>query len=334
MSWQPPAPSWAWALTSAAASACPPSSTESSATNLRQVGWAGDLRSSPAAALGGTRGVGGTRWGRSCALLRGRALGVAQGGRQLLAQAEPSARPEVGSAGGKPFGGQVPAHGRCRGSPLVLHPQRGASPQHQDLLLGCFLGGWCPRWVLFLLSPPHAPCHHPAGAADGCSPGVRVPLCLRRVLMGAGEVGPSLSLYVYRGGAQRRPVPQCPGGANQLPMHRAHVPLRRGPRADAEGHGWCWSQQVSSLHSFRLLGRSPPPSGQCSGQSWVQRDVHHAGCFLLVPWLQQDPCSQGWLPTTRGSETGQPGPPRHPAWPFSPGLAFPSAFRCAVSCAE
>lgn len=182
--------------------------------------------------------------------------------------------------------------------------------------------------------PSSPPCHHPAGAADGCGPGVTVPPCLHRVLMGAGEVGPSVSLCVNRGGAQRRPVPQCPGGADQLPVHGAHVPLCRGPGADAEGHGWCWSQQVSSSHPFRLLSRSPPPSGQRSGQSWVQRGVHHPGCFLLVPWLQQDPCSRGQPPTARGSETGQPRPPRHPAWPFPPGLPFPSRFRWAVSCAE
>lgn len=57
-------------------------------------------------------------------------------------------------------------------------------------------------------------------------------------------------LPACRSGPQRRAVPHRTGGAHQLPLHRAHVPLRRGPGADAAGHGWPWSPQVGCSWCF------------------------------------------------------------------------------------
>lgn len=63
-------------------------------------------------------------------------------------------------------------------------------------------------------------------------------------------------ISALRGSAQRWPVPKCSWGADQLPVHGAYVPLRRGPGACVESHGRSWGQQVSCSHCSQLLSKT------------------------------------------------------------------------------
>lgn len=135
-------------------------------------------------------------------------------------------------------------------------------------------------------------------APGGCPPA-------RLALAGgdAHRMVPDLPLCACRGGAQRRPVPKCSRGADQLPVHGAHVPLRRGPRAYAEGHGRFWSQQVSCFCCFKLLNWPQLLSGQHSVSVLFGVRVGSAPPRLLVA---------GFLPLPLAS-----------AGPLQPGLSFP-----------
>lgn len=143
---------------------------------------------------------------------------------------------------------------------------------------------WQPvsRLLLSLLSPPRAPsaskrCRCVQSLGDSFPLPRRPPsrtACPGRrrwALADAGGVVPTVPLCARRGGAQRRPVPERSRGADQLPVHGAHVPLRGGPGACAEGHGRSWSQQVGSFCCFKLLTWSGLPSGQCSAPGPVWR---------------------------------------------------------------
>lgn len=158
-----------------------------------------------------------------------------------------------------------------------------------------------------------------------------------------------------RGGPQRWPVPERSRGADQLPVHGAHVPLCGGPGAYAEGHGRSRSQQVSCSYCFTLLNWSRLlwPVQQVS-PVWCTREVcsTQIACYWFpssCPWLQQDPCSHGcpshhpcalgnrqpWSARSSSqedftSELLQPAPPSTalPSW----GWPFFWVFTCSFSC--
>lgn len=176
---------------------------------------------------------------------------------------------------------------------------------------------------------------------DSFSPCPEAVPCLEAELMGTLRVIPNVSLGARRGGTQRRPVPKCSRGADQLPVHGAHVPLRRGPGADAEGHGWSWGQQVSCSHCSELLSRSQLLSNQHSGSVLFVSGRSAPPSLLLtgflpLPWPQQDHCSWGCAshhshalgnkqprsPASSSQEVQQ----HRPAWPFRPGAGLSLGF--------
>jgi len=154
------------------------------------------------------------------------------------------------------------------------------------------------------------------------------------------RVIPSIPLCARRGGPQRRPVPKRSRGADQLPVHGAHVPLRRGPGAYAEGHGRSWCQQVGCSCWFKLLNWSRLLSGQRRGSA------HHPDGLLLAsagplqlgrsfppphalgnrqPWSDGPSSQEDFAVSCSGQ--------RHPAQPFPPGAGLAFGFMCAFSCA-
>lgn len=159
-------------------------------------------------------------------------------------------KPVEGARLGLAVGKLLVAEHQARGRRAGVYPSTASSAWDVFTRLGsagCFSVFQCPDCVLFLPSPPHALCHqrlwgvqslgnhislHPETPQQCCP-------CLQVTL---GVVSDFCAL---RGGAQRRPVPKRSGGADQLPVHGAHVPLRRGPGACAENHGRSWGQQVS-----------------------------------------------------------------------------------------
>lgn len=144
----------------------------------------------------------------------------------------------------------------------VLHPQHGMFSQGWDLL-GCFSVFQCPDWVLFLPSPPYEPCHQHLWGVQ--SLGNHVSLHPKTPQQGCPHLEAILRVIsdfsALRGGAQRRPVPKCSRGADQLPVHGTHVPLCRGPGACVESHGRSWGQQVSCSHCSKMLSWSQQLSG-------------------------------------------------------------------------
>uniref|UniRef100_A0A803V9W8 Amidase domain-containing protein n=1 Tax=Ficedula albicollis TaxID=59894 RepID=A0A803V9W8_FICAL len=200
--------------------------------------------------------------------------------------------------------------GRCLTQ--VLHPHHGMFSQGRDLL-GCFSAVQCPDWVLFLPSPPRAPCCQHLwgslipGEPQPCAPSPPAGLCPA----GGGAEGAAW-LCARRGGAQRRPVPQRRGGAEQLPVHGAHVPLRRGPGARAEGHGRAWRQQVSPSRRSQLLSWSQQLAAPHSVLALCTRQLCSPPTFPVTGFLPLLLASAGpWL-------LGLPFPPPRCSWEQQP----------------